>query len=239
VTRRGPLVLCYHATSSGWKHDLSVPPEALLRQLRVLLRWYRPIPADRVLEGGARTIHLTFDDAYRSVAGVLPALRELGVPSTIFACSDFADGGRPLAVPELAPQAEALPHELATMGWDELRAHVRDGVEIGSHTVSHARLTDVGDAELARELTESRARIEDELGVPCRFVAYPYGAQDGRVRRAARRAGYEAAFALRSEPRPVDRFAVPRVGIWRKDHLLRTTVKTVFAYGERDRNRGR
>jgi peptidoglycan/xylan/chitin deacetylase (PgdA/CDA1 family) len=99
---------------------------------------------------------------------------------------------------------------------------------VGSHTVTHAHLTRVTDGELARELKESRERLEAELARPCRFLAYPYGEEDDRVRRAARAAGYEAAFGLSSDRAP-DRYAVPRVGIWRKDGLARVTLKAVPA----------
>ena len=104
-------------------------------------------------------------------------------------------------------------------------------MEIGSHTASHPRLTQLGDAELHRELSESRERIADELGRPCRYLAYPYGDEDRRVRAAARHAGYEAAFALPGPTAPMDTFGIPRLGIWRKDHLLRMVARIGLARG--------
>ena len=65
------------------------------------------------------------------------------------------------------------------------------------------------------------AQLEDELGRPCRFLAYPFGHEDARVRAAARRAGYEAAFALPGDVAAPDDFAVPRLGVWRRDTLPR------------------
>jgi len=229
LTGRGPLVLCYHATSASWEHLLSVPPENLLRQLRALVRWYRPIAAGEVLSADPRALHVTFDDAYRSVATVIPSLRTLGVPVTVFVCSNYAAGGMPLDVPELALEAATRPSELATMEWDELRALAEDGVEIASHTASHAHLTRLGDTELRFELTESRDRIENELQRECRFLAYPYGEEDKRVRTAARKAGYTAAFALQGGSSQADPFAIPRLGIWRQDYLLRIVAKLAFA----------
>jgi peptidoglycan/xylan/chitin deacetylase (PgdA/CDA1 family) len=167
---------------------------------------------------------VTFDDAYRSVENVLPSLDRLGVPATIFACSRFADAAAPLAVPELASQPET---ELLTMGWDELREHAARGVEIGSHTVSHPHLPRLGDGEIERELRESRERIEAELGRRCRFVAYPYGEEDARCRAAARAAGYEAAFALPrfGDPLEENLYALPRLGLFRGDGVLRAVFK--------------
>jgi len=225
MTRFRPLVLCYHAVSATWEHQLSSKPEAIARQLGLLLRWYRPVTAAEVLTAGRRGLHVTFDDAFRSVPTVLPTLQRLGVPATIFVCSDYADSGRELEVTELLDEVAAYPAELATLRWDELRALAEDGVEIGSHTASHPRLTQLGDSELHRELSKSRERIADEVGRPCRYLAYPYGDEDRRVRAAARGAGYAAAFALPGATAPVDTFGIPRLGIWRKDHLLRMVAR--------------
>lgn len=232
MARAGPLVLCYHAVSERWAHSLSVPPHMLAAQLRALVRWYQPLPAEDVLAGSRRGMHVTFDDAYQSVANALPTLRRLQVPATVFACSDYASDGRPLGVPELANERESQPEELATMHWNELRALSHEGVEVGSHTRTHPHLPELDDAELHRELVESRDQIADELRRPCRFLAYPFGEHDERVRKAAQRAGYAAAFALPGNFIRVDAFAIPRLGIWRKDRLLRTGAKIAFAHGE-------
>lgn len=148
------------------------------------------------------------------------------MPVTIFACSGYAQDGRPLDVPELAAEARAFPDELSTMDWEMLRGCADRGVEIGSHTKTHPHLPELADDELARELRESRDAIEYWLGRACRFLAYPYGEENARVRRAARAAGYEAAFALKSDERDFDRFALPRVALFRGDRRLRATLKT-------------
>jgi peptidoglycan/xylan/chitin deacetylase (PgdA/CDA1 family) len=224
VSRFRPVVVCYHAASEQWEQRMSVGPAAIERQIRLLLRrGYRPADAVTAAEGRHRLLHVTFDDAYRSVEGVLPMLERLGVPVTIFACTAFADDGAPLTVPELA--GEDLG-ELATMTWATLRELSERGVEIGSHTVSHPHLPQLSDAELRRELGESKERIEDELARPCPTFAYPYGDEDERVRRAAGAAGYLAAFALPGVRGKPDALRVPRVGFYRRDTLLRTTLKT-------------
>jgi peptidoglycan/xylan/chitin deacetylase (PgdA/CDA1 family) len=222
-----PLVLCYHAVSDSWEHGLAVGAGTLEAQLRSLLgRGYVPAPAEAIPSGGGRLLHVTFDDAFRNVFDALEPLERLGVPATVFACSSFAEDGRPFDGGKLAGEARAHPHELATMSWDHLRELVARGVEVGSHTVSHPHLPQLADGELDGELRDSKLRLEDELRRPCRFVAYPFGEEDERVRAAAHRAGYEAAYALQSKRRPADPFALPRVGIWRKDTSPRVILKT-------------
>lgn len=224
-----PLVLCYHAVTEGPPHRLAVDRRTLTRQVRSMLwRGYRPGTAADVVDGRRRVLHVTFDDAFRSLALALPALEVLGVPVTVFACTAQADEGRPLDVPELEEDVRANPRAYETMDWDALRALVERGVEVGSHTISHPHLTRLADDELDRELGASRTRLEDEIGSPCRFLAYPYGEADERVRAAARRAGYDAAFGLRGSA--IDRYALPRVDFYRNDSLVRAVLKTSRAY---------
>ncbi len=213
-----PLVLCYHAVVVGEPQRLAVRREQLESQLRSLLRrGYRPVTAADALEQRGRLLHLTFDDAYRRVVDTLPLLLELGVPATIFACTGYARDGRPFDVLELRDDAAVDPQAFETMDWPALRAAASGGLEIGSHTVTHPHLPQLSDVELGRELRDSKVELEDELGRPCLHLAYPYGEEDARVRTAARRAGYEAAFAVDPGRGRSDRFAVPRLAVYRHD----------------------
>lgn len=225
-----PLVLCYHSVSDDWSHQLAVTRRSFEQQLSGLLRrGYRPIAAENVVSGAKRCLHVTFDDAYADIfAHALPVLERLGIPATVFAATAFADGGRPLAVPELAHEARENPERLATMSWDKLGELARRGFTVGSHTVTHPHLTSLSDAELARELRDSRAQVESRLGRPCTLLAYPYGEHDARVHAAARRSGYEAAFALGVGASRDNRYAIPRVDFYRRDSRLRAALKTSF-----------
>lgn len=79
------------------------------------------------------------------------------------------------------------------MTWAQLRALVRDGHEVGSHTVTHALLPPLDDAQLDHEVGASKARLDAELGVGCDSFCYPNGDCDERVVDAVRRAGYRRA----------------------------------------------
>ena len=168
-------------------------------------------------------VHATFDDAFRNAATVFPALTQLGVTVQVFVCTAFARNGDPLAIPELAGDD---PKELATMTWDELRGHADRGIAIASHSVSHAHLTRLSDAELRDELEGSKDELEAELGQPCAELAYPYGEHDPRVREAARSAGYRRAYALRGPAS--DPYSLPRVDLYRRHTPLRTFLRVLF-----------
>jgi peptidoglycan/xylan/chitin deacetylase (PgdA/CDA1 family) len=227
LVRQSFLVLCYHSVSPDWGHALSVTPAAFREQVARLARsGVPPISAEALAAGARRGLHVTFDDAYRDVLGVVPLLEQLGLPATVFASTGFADEGRTLAVPELADEATSHPDLLATMTWDQLRELAERGVEIGSHTVSHPHLTRLTDGELDQELGEAKARIEDELERPARLLAYPYGEHDARVHAAVRRAGYAAAFAQWPGSSLRNPYALPRVSFYRGESLRRAMLKT-------------
>jgi peptidoglycan/xylan/chitin deacetylase (PgdA/CDA1 family) len=170
---------------------------------------------------------VTFDDAYRSVGELaLPLLRELGVPATVFAPTRFVGDATPRGWKGTDMWADTdWAHEIIVMDWTELRELVEAGWEVGSHTKTHRRLPELGDRELADELAGSRDEIERGVGTSCRSVAYPYGALDRRVARAARAAGYAAAGGvLPGAVTARDALRVPRISVgrdWSDETLIR------------------
>jgi peptidoglycan/xylan/chitin deacetylase (PgdA/CDA1 family) len=226
------LVLCYHAVSTTWPADLALAGEELRRQLEHLLaRGYRGVRFHEAVVSPppGRVLAVTFDDGYRSVLEQgLPILSALGLPGTVFAVTGFVERQEPLSWGGIDHWRRG-PHaaELRGLSWDELAALADAGWEIGSHTRTHPRLTELDDSRLAEELVGSREDCERELGIPCRSLAYPYGDPNQRVVDAARAAGYAAAATLpgpKLPPSP-DPHVYPREGIYRKDGRLRFELK--------------
>lgn len=221
------VVLCYHAVSRDWPSSLAVRPQQLRAHVEHLLsRGYRPATfSAAVCEPGRLAV--TFDDAFASVGSLgLEVLERLDVPATVFVPTAFPDSNGPLVWPGLEQWPDSpYADELRCLGWDELAALAERGWEIGSHTVSHPRLTQLDDRRLAAELADSKRAIEKRLGRPCTSIAYPYGDEDRRVVAAAGLAGYAAAAALPGRPHGDERLRWPRVGAYRRDSLLRLATK--------------
>jgi peptidoglycan/xylan/chitin deacetylase (PgdA/CDA1 family) len=228
------LVLCYHAVSEDWAADLSIPPDELERQLTGLVRrGWRGATFDEAVAAapGPRTLAVTFDDGYRSVLELaMPILSALGLPATVFVPTDHVGSEDPMAWPGI-DQWLGGPHEqeLIPLSWEELGGMAEAGWEIGSHTLSHPRLTGLDDARLRDELRASKAECERMTGRPCRTLAYPYGDADARVVDAARDAGYAAAAALARSMRMTSRLAFPRVGVYHPDTGWRFHAKAARA----------
>jgi peptidoglycan/xylan/chitin deacetylase (PgdA/CDA1 family) len=243
------LVLGYHAVSETWPATLAVTPADLRRQLEFLLeRGYRGRTFHEAVTAKPPdpTLVVTFDDAYVSVLELAyPILSSLGVPGTVFVVTEFAGNGRVLEWPGIDHwRGGAHEAELRGLRWDELRELAAGGWEIGSHTCTHPRLTQLPGEELARELRESREACERALAQPCRSLAYPYGDFDARVVEAAAEAGYTAA-AIEGLASARD-LAWPRVGVYRKNSMRAFRVKvsptvgrlrTAFGRAERRRSR--
>ncbi|MGO4713098.1 polysaccharide deacetylase family protein [Bradyrhizobium sp. 2TAF24] len=87
------------------------------------------------------------------------------------------------------------------LSWDELRAFAAEPlVTIGAHTLSHCNLARETETGAAREMADSRARIESELQRPARHFAYPYGDRGAATTREfalARRLGFDTAVTTR------------------------------------------
>ena len=75
----------------------------------------------------------------------------------------------------------------------QMRSLGRMGMEVGSHTVTHAVLTHLDRRQALEELGTSKARLEDCLGEPVTSFCYPRGKFNRRVRGWAAEAGYRSA----------------------------------------------
>ncbi len=224
------LVLCYHAVSATWPARHSVTPQHFRTQIeRLLARGYRAVTFSAAGEATPqeRVVAITFDDGYRSVLeSAAPILAELGARATVFVPTSYMGSERPMSwqgidgwvgtehEPELMPLSWGQLNELADAGW-----------EIGSHTETHPRLTRVTEPDLRRELTASRATIEDRLGHRCASIAYPYGDVDPRVTAAVFEAGYELGAALPGPLRGWDRLQLRRIGVYHDDRTWRFALK--------------
>ena len=98
--------------------------------------------------------------------------------------------------------------------WEQLREMAGGGVEIGSHTCTHPRLSLASDETLQSEIRGSKREIESRISRPVVSFAYPHGAKgdfDARCEAAVAAAGYASAVAGYFDPDVLgDAFAVKR-----------------------------
>jgi peptidoglycan/xylan/chitin deacetylase (PgdA/CDA1 family) len=181
------LVLTYHAIDDE-PAVICTPPALFRRQMETLaglgLEGVSLAEAFRRREQTGRfperAMALTFDDGYLSVfEQAMPVLRRHGFGATVFVVSG--------AVGLNARQARKLNRHMDRdmIAWEQLAELADDGIEIGSHTVSHPDLRTLGREALAQELDKSRDMLQQRLHVAVDSFAYPYGRSNRAVREAA------------------------------------------------------
>lgn len=177
-------ILTYHSIDSSGS-AISMSEEAFRAHVRFLASGRVRVVAlgelPTVAEG-QDAIALTFDDGFRNFASAAaPVLSAAGLPATVFVVSD-AVGGTNEWDARPAPGIPTLP----LMSWDEVHAAAEAGFGIGAHTRRHPDLTTVDHGRLEDELAGCVERCSSELGQRPRWFAYPYGAVNDVVARAAR-----------------------------------------------------
>jgi peptidoglycan/xylan/chitin deacetylase (PgdA/CDA1 family) len=188
------VALYYHGLPDRRRADFAWQMDEILRCAKPLRAEARQAP-DR---GGLRAI-VTFDDGFRSFSeNALPELAERGIPAALFVipAALFVPAGNLGRAPEwLAGSGHADSRE-TVLGAEELRGLPAGLVTVGSHTLTHAPLSGLGEADARRELVESRATLERLLGRRVTLLSLPHGSFDARVLELAREAEYERVFTV-------------------------------------------
>ncbi len=161
-----------------------------------------------------RTVLIHFDDCYASVAtGAAPMLVAAGLPAASFISSGFIGNDRKF------PHDESkFPLDYENLTAEQVCAFERQGIEVGSHTVTHADLGEASPREAKYEMVQSRADLEQILRKPPSIFSFPYGRPENFSEfcsNVAKETGYEAIFSAYGGfvRKDVDLFAIPRFGV--------------------------
>jgi peptidoglycan/xylan/chitin deacetylase (PgdA/CDA1 family) len=209
---RGVPILMYHVIAQppeGAPYpSLFVSQAEFAAQMAWLeSRGYRAVTLDRVYAywHGTTTLPrkpvvVSFDDGSASIRrNALPVLRKLRWPGVLN-----------LKLGNMRSRGGITPAQV--------RALVKAGWELDSHTISHPDLTTLSASALEHEVADSRWMLQRQFHVPARFFCYPAGRYDARVIAAVSAAGYLGAtttrFGLASPNEP---FELARIRVDRGD----------------------
>jgi peptidoglycan/xylan/chitin deacetylase (PgdA/CDA1 family) len=214
----------YHSVDSGPQDPylLTVSPRRFAAQLRWLCRHgLRGVSMRELVRAYERRatgglVGLTFDDGYADFPRqVLPVLRVYGFTATLYVVAGRMGGHN-------AWDADAPRKPLVTI--DQVRQLADAGVEIGSHGLSHRRMTGLTEEELATETRRSREVLEGVVQGPVTGFCYPYGAVDAAAERAVAAAGYDYGAGIGHQA-VTSRWALPRCYVGERDGGLRLRAK--------------
>lgn len=172
-----------------------------------------------------KVVGLTFDDGYQNnLMYALPILQRHGFTATCYGVSGMMGGSNEW------DHDKVQPKPLMTQA--EWRTWLQAGMDVGSHTCTHARLTDL-DADSARqEIVGSRQALEQMLGCEVRHFCYPYGRFDDTHALMVRDAGYTTATTTHRGRVRVgdDAYKLKRIMVARATHPLQFLLKILTRY---------
>jgi peptidoglycan/xylan/chitin deacetylase (PgdA/CDA1 family) len=221
-------VLCYHAVDPDWKSPLAITPGAFEEQCRWLASRRTVVDLEAATRSGKTGgVALTFDDGFASLyEHAFPILRRYGLPTTVFLVArTLVEPAHPVDWVDTPPE-----WKLETLVPDQIREMQSAGIRFESHSYAHLDLTGLEPEALRMDLEQSKVVLEDVLGEPVRYLAYPRGFHNAAVRSAATRAGYQAAFALPEMHEPKGSFSIPRAGIYPGNEGMSFRMKTYPMY---------
>jgi len=210
---------------------LVVSPGAFNRQMWLLkLLGYRGLSM-RDLEPyllgkkQGRVVGITFDDGYQNnLHNALPILRRHGFTATCYAVSSMIGGTN--------SWDQGLVAEKPLMTQANWRAWLAGGMDVGSHTRTHADLNQASAEKARAEIAGSRRELENTLGCEVRHFCYPYGRFNHEHSRMVQEAGYVTATTTRRGRVHVgdDLMTLRRVLVAQATHLLHFALKLLTTY---------
>jgi peptidoglycan/xylan/chitin deacetylase (PgdA/CDA1 family) len=190
-------VLAYHSVNARSDDPYEVTGEAFAAQMQFLKkRGYRVISLGRALENlkngtiAGKTIVITFDDGFKSLTEhAFPVLREYGFPATVFLPVKYVGGIDVFSYKEPRPT-------MPIMGWGDIGKSLDQGIDYGSHSMTHPNLLDKNHSQLTYELHKSRSILAKKLGVTFFPFAYPFGLFNETIKAQVKSAGYHCALCF-------------------------------------------
>ena len=144
-----------------------------------------------------KSIVITFDDGHISnYTLAYPILQKHGFKATFFVVCNWIG---------LSPY----------LSWEQISEISDNGIEIGSHTLTHPNLTELDSARIRVELYNSKCILEDKLRRPVRFLSTPGGVYNRLIGQIAEEVGYEGICAPGRSARITanNLLLIPRLGI--------------------------
>ena len=180
-----PYVVILNGHMADWHHDNECDGKRFAKQLEVLHRYCDFVNIEEavqmILDGknvDRCTIAFTFDDGWRDCyTQIAPQLERYGVNAMFFinpGFADAADRNDETYIENFTVNTTKSPGK-HPMTWEQIKDLQRRGFKFGAHTIDHYCIADDNITELEHQIGDCRTAIEEKLGEPCDYFAFPYG----------------------------------------------------------------
>ena len=179
-------------------------------------------------EKQGKVVGITFDDGYQNnLHNALPILQKNGFTATCYAVSSMMGGTN--------SWDRGLVAEKPLMTEADWRTWLASGMDVGSHTRSHADLTKLSTDDAIDQIANSKKDLQDALGCDVRHFCYPYGRFDTTHSQLVQQAGYlTATTTRRGRAQPGDDLmTLRRVLVAQATTLMQFSLKITTAYEDR------
>lgn len=177
-----------------------------------------------------KVVGITFDDGYlNNLQHALPILCKYGFTATCYGVSNLLGQSN--------IWDRGLVAETPLMTVQDWRNWHAAGMDVGSHTRTHAKLTEVSHKEALEQILYSKLELEQSIGCNVRHFCYPYGGYSKEHIQMVQAAGYVTATTTnRGHVRVCsDPFTLSRILIARSTNPLLFFLKIATSYENRRR----
>lgn len=213
---------------------LTVAPSSFAWQMRMLrMLGYRGLSMrdlEPFLRGEriGKVVGITFDDGFQNnLQHALPVLLTHRFTATCYGVSSMVGGTNAWDAGKVAEQA--------LMTREDWQAWQQAGMDVGSHTQTHANLTELPPEKAKEQISQSKQELEALLGTEVRHFCYPYGWFSPEHEAMVRAAGYVTATSTRrGRVTPRDNpYALHRIMVARATNPLQFFLKVATGYEDR------
>jgi len=129
----------------------------------------------KILQGNIERpyISLSFDDGLKNCLGAARIMKEFGIKVCFFLCTSMVGETNYQKIKEFCAKRIHFP-PMEFMSWDDVEILLKEGHEIGSHTMAHSNLTQLSVRKIQAEITESFQVLTKRVG-SIKHFAWPYG----------------------------------------------------------------
>ncbi len=220
-------VLAYHSISNEYNDLLTISPKRLEKHIIFLIKkQFEIIDIQNIEKIKKKSFVITFDDGFEDFyINGFKLLKKYNISPIIFICpnliGNFFEGKKILNI-------------------NQIKELSNNGVIIGSHSLTHKRLTEIENKkEMYEELYNSKKKLEDLLTQNIDYFCPPYNCINHQIEQLILELGYKKIFIS-----PLNNYKyynqnpnyIVRTPIYRNDNNLLFRLKLTDFYQELKKN---